>query len=237
MTPVTFKAGAKIEFECLSGFTLDGSKDGATVFEASCGDYGYFKPDGTCLEASKCGPLPNISHAKPTGKVSKATGKTVVEFMCNNGYSLDGEKVVIGGLGKNTLFTLECVEFSGKYQEFTGECQAADFVPAKKSTMIYTKVFEALFHVSCKSALKKQFVKGEAPKVDTVCNEVKAADTASECGQIVSKIKSEFTAEYAKREDDKAKKEWFNNTKITGINDQSDEFCKKLWTLVKKPED
>merc|ERR1719454_2607392 len=81
---VEFAAGAKILFECLPGFTVDASRDGGTTFEVECSELGYFKPSGVCLEASKCGELPNITHALPTG----AESQKGVEFTCAEGYSL-----------------------------------------------------------------------------------------------------------------------------------------------------
>merc|ERR1719329_886153 len=146
---VTFAAGDTIEFECEKGFTVDGASDGDTIFDVECNDKGYYEPAGTCIKASKCGSLPQIPHAAPTGKVIKGS----VEFACMKGYSTDGEKVV-EGIDLNSHFKLKCIEFKGEYETFRGECSSYAFIPAHEITAEYTKVFEALFEASCKDTLK-----------------------------------------------------------------------------------
>lgn len=230
---VNFASGTNISFECRPGYTTDGSKDGSTTFQVECAEHGYYKPHGVCLKANKCGPLPNISHAAATGRVKGSK----VEFACSQGYSLDGKTVVNGGLGKNRFFELECIEFSGTYKAFDGECKAFAFVPAKETIRIYNKVTEALFVVSCKGSLKKAFGKGETPSgLDTVCSTFE--DSGPACGALVTQIKSDFTSKLAEREAHKATKDWYNNTddeSIPGIGDEAQRFCMDLWKLLEMP--
>jgi|EP00927_Polykrikos_kofoidii_P003179 hypothetical protein len=227
-----YAAGDTIEFTCSPGFTTDASKDGNTTFDVLCGDLGYFKPQGVCLEASKCGAVPNISNAVPTGK---ETGDDV-EMSCVDGYSLDGKEVVAGGFGKNRLFTLKCVEFSGEYEKFTGECKPFSFVPAQESARIYNKVFEALFVVSCKNTLRKAFGAGDGPGVDKTCSKFEDSTLKGQCEGLVSKIKSDFTAQQAAREahDEAANKDWHEEKDADrpGIHDEANEFCTELWKLL-----
>jgi len=231
--PVTFAKGDKVVFKCLAGFSLDGSKDGKTEFNAVCSDVGYFKPDGVCVEASKCGAVPTIAHATATPKKVKGA----VQFGCNPGYSLDGEKVVAGGAGKNQLFTLKCVEFNNKYEKFTGECKPYAFVASKESTRMYNDVFEALFVVTCKGKLTTAFGKGKAPPVDSACGKLKASSAKGACGSLVADIKKDFDAKKKALEKSKKEKEWFETEGNPGIGDDAMDFCEGLWKLVEKPND
>jgi len=229
---VEFTAGQTIEFECLPGFTTDGSKAGNTTFDVLCSDMGYYKPGGVCLEASLCGSVPTIANAIPTGKDMKGA----VQMGCADGYSLDGEEVVAGGMGENKLFTLKCVEFSGAYEEFTGECKLYGFVGAAESTRMYNQVFEVLFTVSCKGTLKKEFGAGKGPGVDDVCGKLTDADLKGDCAGLVSEIEADFETQKAAREahDDEAKKEWHEEKDADrpGIADEAKDFCTKLWKLL-----
>jgi hypothetical protein len=231
---VTFKGGDKVTFKCKAGFTTDGSKDGKAEFDAECTDKGYFKPDGVCMEASKCGSVPTIKFATATPKKVKGA----VQFACNPGYSTDGEKVVPGGMGANSLFTLKCVEFSNTYEEFKGECKPYAFVASKESTRIYNSVFEALFVVTCKGKLTTAFGAGKAAPVDATCAKVKAG--SGDCAGLVTSIKAEFDAQKKKLEDGKKEKEWFEtgdaNQKIVDtVGDKSMSFCEDLWKIVERP--
>jgi len=232
--PVHFVSGDVVKFECQRGFTTDGAKDGNKTFDAECTKNGYFKPQGVCVKASKCGALPNITSAMPTGKVTR--GK--VEFACTQGYSLDGQEVTKGGFGKNRFFELECLEFKGEYEAFEGECKPYKFVPAKETIRIYNKVSKVLFIVSCKGTLKKSFGKGETPSgLDNVCSTFE--DSASACQGLVSKIKSDFTAKLSEREnhDKEKKKDWFDEKSEDrpGIGDEAETFCTELWGLLEMP--
>mmetsp|Transcript_43093 Transcript_43093/g.119192 ORF Transcript_43093/g.119192 Transcript_43093/m.119192 type:complete len:316 (-) Transcript_43093:77-1024(-) len=230
---VEFRANDTIEFECLPGYTTDGSKSGSTTFEVQCSDLGYYKPSGVCLEASKCGPVPNITHAMPTGKT---TALGAVEFTCAEGYSLDGEKVVAGGLRENQLFKLKCVEFTGDYEKFEGECKPYGFIPAGETTRLYNQVFEALFVVSCKGTLKKAFGAKNGPGVDGACSKFQDIAIHSQCQDFVTKIKADFDREQAAREahDAAAKREWHeaHAEDRPDINDEAHDFCVKLWKLL-----
>jgi len=231
---VTFASGEAITFQCKSGFTTDGSKDGNTTFEADCTPQGYFKPQGVCVKASKCGPFPNITNAAPTGKMigNKA------EFACKQGYSLDGKTVVNGGLGKNRFFKVECVEFTGEYTNFTGECEAYAFMPASRTTEIYNLLTEALFVSSCKGSIKNAFGKGELPSTfDDACKGFE--DSSAECAGLVSTIKGDFASKVAaaKAHDDGEKKDWYEERSEDrpGIGDEAKTFCEELWKLLEMP--
>jgi len=229
---VEFAAGDMIPFECEPGYTVDGSKDGGTEFEVECSEQGYYKPGGVCIEASKCGAAPEISNARPTGQ-KKGDG---LEFACNEGYSLDGENVVPGGLDKNRLFTLKCVEFSGAYEKFEGECKPYQFVSATETARMYNQVFEALFTVSCKGTLKKDFGAGKGPGVDGACGKIEDSGIKGECEGLVTQIKSDFEAKQAARKDfdEGAKKDWFEekDPERPGITDEATTFCTSLWKLL-----
>jgi hypothetical protein len=244
--PNIFVAGDIIDFECNSGYTTDGAADGETEFEVECLEEGYYKPKGVCSKASKCGALPEIDSAAPTGKSDRGG----VEFACIKGYSLDGEKVVAGGEGKNNHFKLKCVEFKGQYEKFSGKCQPYAFVPATETIRMYNDVFEALFRVSCKSTLKKEFGKCgdkacEPPAgLDGACAKIThgddASDKKSECDKLVSDIKKDFEDKKKDREDfDKEEKRdgnWFKDDKDNErphLNDEADTFCKDLWGVLK----
>lgn len=234
--PVVFNAGDVIDFECLPGFSTDGSKDGPNTYQVECAEHGYYKPGGVCLESSKCGPVPNITHAMPTGKPGVAPGS--VEFACATGYSLDGEKVVAGGMGKNRFFTLNCQSF-GAFEKFTGECKPYAFVPTHEVTRVYTQVFEALFTVSCKGSLKKAFAKGEAAPVDSACASMEDA-TKGDCEALVGTIQSDFEAKAEARQtwQEDHDKDWNNQTiagDAPGINEEANTFCTELWKLLQQP--
>jgi hypothetical protein len=230
---VTFGKGDEVVYKCVAGFTVDGSKDGETEFKAACSDMGYFKPDGVCVKASKCGAVPVIDHATATPK--KVEG--AVQFACNPGYSLDGEKVVAGGAGANSLFTLKCVEFNNEYEKFKGECTNYAFVASKESTRMYNEVFEALFVVTCKGKLTTAFGKGKAAPVDAACAKLKAPGASADCAGLVADIKSEFDTKKAALKDDSKKKEWYETEGKPGVGDKSMKFCQDLWKLVEKPNE
>jgi len=227
---VTFKKGDTVVFKCEAGHTVDGSKDGKAEFNAVCSDMGYFKPDGVCVEASKCGAVPAIAHATATPKKVKGA----VQFGCNPGYSLDGEKVVAGGMGANQLFTLKCVEFSNQYEAFKGECKPFAFVASAESTRIYNDVFEALFIVTCKGKLTTHFGKGNtAGPFDATCSKLKAG--SSECNALVTDINKDFKAKQEALKKDKKDKEWFDTEGKPNIDGPALKFCTDLYALVKKP--
>jgi len=228
--PVTFKKGDSVTFKCKAGFSVDGAKDGKTEFDAKCTDMGYFKPDGTCIEASKCGAVPTIDKATATPKIVKGA----VQFACNPGYSLDGEKVVAGGMGANQLFTLKCVEFNNKYEAFKGECKPYAFVASKESTRIYNSVFEALFIVTCKGKLITHFGKGNtAGPFDATCSKLKAG--SSECQTLVTSINAEFKSKQEALKKDKKDKEWFDTEGKPNIDGPAGKFCEDLYKIVEKP--
>jgi len=229
--PNDFKAGDKITFTCEKGYSIDGSKDGDTTFDAECKDSGFYKPAEVCIKASACGELPKIKFATATGKVVK----NKVEFKCNHGYSLDGEKVVQGGMGKNSIFNVECDEFAGKYKEFEGECQPYGFVPAGKIIKAFSQVFEALFCASCEGTLRRKFP-GKPPKgLGEMCAEV----DSSECGGLVDDIKSDWKKEAKKLAESKkkSKDDWMQTSDDEpNIKDEAKKFCKGVWKSIEMPD-
>jgi hypothetical protein len=231
---VEFVAGDKIPFECEKGYTTDGSKDGSREFDVECSELGYYKTMGVCIKASKCGAAPEISHARPTGKKVKED----LEFTCSEGYSLDGESVVAGGLGKNQLFVVDCVEFSGDYKQFEGECKPYAYVSAKETNRMYNQVFEALFIVSCKGKLKERFGEGKSPGVGGACDKIDDGDLSGDCQGLVTEIRADFEKQQAAREahDAESEKEWFEekDPERPGIHDEAKDFCVKLWGLLAK---
>jgi len=235
---VTFAAGTKIEFKCVPGFTTDGTKDGKDTFDVECGELGYYKTKGVCVKASKCGKLPTVPHAMPTGE----TKGSKVQFQCTSGYSLDGEQVVKGGEMKNSVFEIECVAFSGKYEEFKGECKPYAFVAATETVRVYNQVFEALFTVTCSVTLKKAFGKDGKPPagIDAACGKIKDGALKGECSSLVTKIKSDFETKKKAREahDKDSKKEWFDkkDPDRPSIGKEAKAFCSKLWKLVEMPD-
>mmetsp|Transcript_107503 Transcript_107503/g.334140 ORF Transcript_107503/g.334140 Transcript_107503/m.334140 type:complete len:326 (-) Transcript_107503:89-1066(-) len=234
---VTFSAGDKVDFECVPGYTTDGAKDGKKAFEVECSEKGYYKPSAVCLKASKCGAIPSIPHAIPSGK--NKGGK--VGFSCSNGYSLDGKKVVPGGMAKNRDFELACVKFSGKYQKFKGECKPYAFVPSTEVARVYDKVVSGLFVVSCKGTLKEAFGRsGAVPATLKEACEKVGDKQKGPCNGLVDKIKGEFKDKQKAREEheEEAKKEWFEapDEDRPGVTDEATKFCEDLWKLLKLPE-
>merc|ERR1712196_47622 len=104
----------------------------------------------------------------------------------------------------------KCVEFSGEYEKFTGECKPYAFMPSKESTQIYTDVFEALFVVTCKGKVAEAFAKGSDPPVSEACGKLKSASASGPCGGLVSAIKAKFEAKKKDLKDYEKGKEWYD---------------------------
>jgi hypothetical protein len=230
--PVTFKAGDTIPFKCDKGYTTDGSKDGETTYDVTCKESGFYEPAKVCVKASPCGELPKIKFAAATGK----TDDFDVQYKCNNGYSLDGEKVVAGGMGKNSIFMIKCDAFAGKYKEFEGKCKPYGFVPAGEMVKGYNLVFEALFCASCESTLRKKFGGDQKPPkdLDKVCDKV----DDSSCSGLVSEIKADFEKQAKALKDHKkdSKKDWMEtDDEAPGIKDEAKKFCKGVWKAISMP--
>jgi len=231
--PITFKAGDTIPFKCEKGYTTDGAKDGETTFDVTCKDSGFYEPAKTCIKASPCGELPTIKNAAPTGKVDKGN----VQFKCNHGYSLDGEKVVAGGFAKNAIFVLECDAFAGAYKDFEGKCKPYGFVPAGEMVKGYNMVFEALFCASCEGTLRRKFPgTGKPPEgLDKVCEKVDGGG----CSGLVSAIKADFEKQAKAYEEHKKgdKKDWFETDDgAPGIKDEAKKFCEGVWKAIQMPD-
>lgn len=240
---VAFSAGDQVEYKCNHEFSVDGSLDGEKTFTANCSEFGYFKPGGVCLKSSKCGKVPNISHAMPSGK-TKTDGS--VEFVCAHGYSLDGKKAAPGGMGANTLFSLKCIEFSGKYKEFEGECKPAAFLSASKIINMYNGVFNALFVVDCKATLKNAFGKMQGPPatLDSACGKFQDGALAGQCSGLVTTMKSGFSTKEEELKDHLKKVAEENlvfnishpDKDRPSIDSEAGEFCAALWGLLELPQ-
>merc|ERR1740117_1951845 len=102
-------------------------------------------------------------------------------------------------MGKNRFFDLKCIEFSGDYAKFEGECKPYGFVPAKEMIRMYNQVFEALFTVSCKGTLRKRFGNADKPNLDTVCSHFE--DSKDDCKSLVADVDKEWEAETKEREE------------------------------------
>jgi len=231
----TFVAGDELEFKCDNGHTVDASAAGDTTFNVSCAQMGYFMPKGACLKASKCGSLPSIEFASPTGKEGVAPGS--VEFACQVGYSLDGKKVIAGGLAKNRLFPVRCSPH-GAWEQFEGECKPYAFMPSGKANAMYTKVFDTLFKVTCKSSMHTRFEEDKPlPDTATLCAQFDDAAVKQECETAVGGLKSDFESEKAARVAWNASnaQSWHNNSGAEGrpdIDDEAHSFCAKIWTMM-----
>lgn len=231
---VTFAVGDVVSFRCERGFSTDGAKGGPATFDVECAEQGYWKqPSAICMEYSPCGELPAIMHARPTGKVEH---RRFFEFACQEGYSLDGKQVVAGGFRQNARFRLECLEFQAAYSKFDGKCQPYSFVPKGEIIRMYNEVSKIFFFISCKGTLKTEFAKGKVPSgLDKVCGNFE--ESAGECDGLVADIKADFDKQLAARKEFRdAKEEWHGSEKdIPGINDESGEFCQKVWKLLEYP--
>jgi len=240
--PKLYKTGDTVTFECLKGFTLDGSMTGNKTFATVCKgtDVPYFAPSGVCIKASKCGAVPMVKDAIVT--TTKVKGG--FEFACNPGYSLDGEKVVAGGTQKNVLFTIKCIEFSSKYEVFKGKCQSYKFMAAGPAIAMTTNVFEALFTVNCKGRMVDSFGKFTSGNVTTAptvdCTKITTAGAkvgGKSCAQLVTAITTVFTSKKTAylAAKDSPNREWFDkSTTDPNVETESMTFCKNMWALTQK---
>lgn len=225
---VAFVAGDEIEFKCERGYTTDASPSGNNTFSVTCTEHGYYQPQGACLAASKCGALPEIAHAYATGKAGVAPGS--VEMNCQVGYSLDGKKVVAGGAASNRYFVVRCQEF-GAWERFEGECKPYAFMPSGEANAIYTKVFDALFKVSCKSDLKKELEAGRsAPTTEVMCGGFEDASMTQQCQVLVGQLQADFAAVQSARQEYTADP---TRTDLnTDIDEEAEVFCREMWSMM-----
>mmetsp|Transcript_49909 Transcript_49909/g.108977 ORF Transcript_49909/g.108977 Transcript_49909/m.108977 type:complete len:305 (+) Transcript_49909:50-964(+) len=206
-------AGDVVEFRCEQGYTTDGSNDKTKdIFDVECKDMGYYEAKGSCVKASKCGQVPEIQNARPTGE----TDGDSVEYACVDGFSLDAEEPVPGGLDKNRVFFVEC-QSTGVYEKFTGKCQAYKFVSGAETQRVYNTLVKALYKVECENTLahaKKDLDEFPAG-LDSVCSKV---ENSAACESEVADLKTEF---------DKDKEEFDPKT-----------FCDNMWeNVLKRTED
>lgn len=230
-TARAYLTGDKVKYVCDRDHTIDGSKDGAKDFMVDCAEQNYYVPERKgCVGASECGSMPCVRKAHITGKVEGTSKNPKVELVCDDGYSLDGEKVVAGGNLNNAHLYLECT-FAGTWSvptNYLGKkgkaCEPFAFVPASGMIKMYNKVFEVLFIASCNTELTKWAeMKEEVPpklKDGTVCGEYVADDKEGDCKGLVTDLKTLFKD--AKGAD----------------NDGFDAkgFCKDMWDLLKMEE-
>jgi hypothetical protein len=101
----------KVEYECFSGFTLDGQKDGATKFTAEC------KADGTFSTLKQC--VPKICGELTDGDFENANFKDEgeihypmsTEISCLDGYTTDATA------DGNKTFSVACLA-SGEFEKY-----------------------------------------------------------------------------------------------------------------------
>jgi len=229
--PKAFMAGDEVKYKCDRDTTTNGDKEGPTEFVVKCEEQGYFVPERHgCVEKSECGPMPCIRKAHPSGKVEGSKKNPIVEMVCDDGYSLDGEKVVPGGKMENALLYLECLDI-GKWSAATNylgkkgkTCEPFAFVPASGMIKMYNRVFEVLFIASCNTELTKwaEMEEKMPPKLEdgTVCGENVADDKEGDCNSLVDDLKT-----------------LFDDAKGRG-NDGFDAkpFCQDMWDLLKMEE-
>jgi hypothetical protein len=234
-----YLSGDEIKYKCKKDHTTDGSKEGAKEFKVACSEQNYYKPEKMgCIGASECGPVPCVRKAHITGKREGTDKNPKIELVCDDGYSLDGEKVVPGGNMKNALLYLEC-DHAGQWQppvNHVGKkgkvCTPFAFVPASGMIKMYNKVFAVLFVASCNTELTKWAEMKEElpPKLDdgTVCGEYVSDDKEGDCSALVDDLKTLFEDAKGGEIDDKG------DQVSTGFDAKG--FCQDMWDLLKMDE-
>jgi len=86
-TPVHFPN--EITYECVEGFTVDGTVSGAISIKSSCAADGTFRKEFDGCLAIKCGKPPEVEFAR-TEVENETYFPTAVSYTCDNGYSVDG---------------------------------------------------------------------------------------------------------------------------------------------------
>jgi hypothetical protein len=103
--------GDEVEYECVSGFTFDGTKTGETKFKTKCEEHGVLSKPKECYP-KVCGiPLPkDVKYAslKDEGKVRYPMS---TEVFCSDGYSVDGDPM------GNKTFVVRCLA-SGEFDKY-----------------------------------------------------------------------------------------------------------------------
>jgi len=234
--PVMYYASDSVELKCEPGFTLTGAKDGPVKFETVCSDAGYYKPSAACTEASKCGELPAFANSHPTGEVEKRVGMPVrYQYTCDSGFSLDGEKVVEGGLGKNQLFSVDC-EATGMFgydkEKLEGEtCKPYSFVGSTEIIQTYNAVFKVLWEVECKNTMTGH---DELPApMESVCAENFSDKPAAlaECKSLVAGAKTDIIAKNKEANETIKETDSLESSGFKERDASAKEFCKKLSEL------
>jgi hypothetical protein len=81
--------GEAVEFECKTGFTLDGTADGESSFSITCGLGGVYSDPQECKRVS-CGEAPDSTHASHEAKTFYY--EDTVEYSCFAGFTTNGKK-------------------------------------------------------------------------------------------------------------------------------------------------
>jgi len=141
---------------------------------------------------------------------------------------------------------VKCVEFSGEYEEFKGECKPASFIAGDQIINMYNKVFNALFVVDCKGTMKNAFgqMKGPPSTLDDACGKFEDAALGGECSGLVSTMKTDFETkekeleEHLKKNEEEGKV--FNmshpDKDRPSIETEADTFCTSVWELLELPQ-
>eukprot|EP00933_Yihiella_yeosuensis_P051022 TRINITY_DN4884_c0_g3_i4.p1 TRINITY_DN4884_c0_g3~~TRINITY_DN4884_c0_g3_i4.p1 ORF type:complete len:299 (-),score=93.04 TRINITY_DN4884_c0_g3_i4:166-1062(-) len=228
----TANPGDKVAFKCNVGFTIDGTAEAKDEFEVVCGSAGFYEPKGACLKAPKCGKVPAILHAKPTGKI--VVRKDNIQYACSKGYSLDGKQV--GAAQSNNHFEVVCNTVTEEYEKVTQECKAYAYMPAAEAYKAYMILFETLFKNDCAGKIKTAFSKQkEHDTWGDICKKAapQGGTVADDCKGLVDQLKTDFGEKLA------ARKAYYDEYGGEGegnppnLNDEAKKFCKDLWGVIK----
>jgi len=92
-------------YECLEGFSIDGTAGGLANFSAVCQATGEFTQRQKCRPV-RCGPFPDMEHARVVSgaKPAEKVYNDEVGYECLTGYTLTG---IVGG---DATYTLKCTK-------------------------------------------------------------------------------------------------------------------------------
>jgi hypothetical protein len=80
-----------VTYTCEKGYTTDGAASSADFFKVECTETAAFAPPEACIPVN-CGPPFVIANAQLKEPVSEMVFPDKVEYLCNEGFSLDGTK-------------------------------------------------------------------------------------------------------------------------------------------------
>jgi hypothetical protein len=100
-----------VNYECFSGFTLDGTKDGDTKFKVECQEDGKLTKVKQCLPKACGKPLPEKVLYASTQDEGLVRYPMNTEVVCQDGYTVDGDAT------GNKTFVVTCLS-SGEFEDF-----------------------------------------------------------------------------------------------------------------------